>query len=327
MAQENELGQALDRIADPLNGTGLVSGGRLAPPRVRDGVATLVLGVEGLSGDAVARLEGEIRAIAAATGVHEVRIVRTAERRERRLIAVASGKGGVGKSTLSVNLAVALARLGRKPGLIDADIHGPSVPTLIGRAGERATAIDKKLVPMEAHGIRALSIGMLVDTDRAIAWRGPMVASALNQLVNDAQWGDADPIILDLPPGTGDIQLSLIQKQRPAGAVIVSTPQDLALIDARRGIDLFRQTHVPIIGVVENMSGYICPHCGEMSEPFGQGGAEETCAALGVPFLGRVPLDIAIRKASDEGVPPAAGEGPQAEAFLAIARKLIAAIE
>src|SRR3546814_317242 len=261
---ENDLASALDGIAEPLTGKGLLAANRLPPPVIRDGVATLVLAVDGLSGDAVSQLETRIReAGTGVAGVRDIRIVRTAERRQRRLIAVASGKGGVGKSTVAANLAVGLARLGMKAGLIDADIHGPSVPTLLGLK-ERAQAVDKKLIPMEAHGIRALSVGMMIDTDRAIAWRGPMVAGALNQLLADAEWGDTDPIVLDMPPGTGDIQLTVVQKHRPVGAVIVSTPQDLALIDARRGIDLFRQTNVPIIGLIENMSGYACPSCGEV---------------------------------------------------------------
>jgi len=316
---------ALDRIPDPVTGKGLVEAKRVAAPRVREGVATLVLSLDGLPGLAVAELPAEIeRAARAVPGISDVRIVKTSERRQMRFVAVASGKGGVGKSTVAANLAVALARQGHTPGLIDADIHGPSVPTLLGQKHSRATAIDKRLQPIEAFGVKALSIGFLVDPDRAIAWRGPMVAGALQQMITDADWGNSDPIILDLPPGTGDIQLSIIQKHRPAGAVIVSTPQDLALIDAKRAIDLFRQTDVPIIGLVENMSGYVCPHCGEVSNPFGRGGAEDICAALSVPFLGRVPLDIAIRESSDAGLPVAAGDGPQAEAFHAIARKVAA---
>ena len=328
MSVDNELRTALERIADPATGNGLIASGRAAAPRVADGVATVVLSVDGLSGGDIIRLEGEIRAAAKALGLAEARIIRTAERGAGpRLIAVASGKGGVGKSTVAANLAVGLARLGMKAGLIDADIHGPSVPTLLGTGTERPHAVDKKIIPMRAHGISALSVGMMVDADRAIAWRGPMVAGALNQMLVDADWRGVDPIVLDMPPGTGDIQLTLIQKHKPVGAVIVSTPQDLALIDARRGIDLFQKTNVPIIGLVENMSGYACPHCGEVSDPFGSGTVEETCAKLGVPFLGRVPLHIDIRQASDGGVPPVLGEGPQAEAFLAIAQQVAAALD
>lgn len=328
MTVENQFAAMLDGIADPATKKGLVTSRRIAAPTVKDGVATVVFAVDGLSGQTITNVEEQIRQMASsADGISSVRIVRTAERGEGartsggpRLIAVASGKGGVGKSTVSANLAVALSRLGYKAGLIDADIHGPSVPTLFGTQGKRAEAVGRKLIPMEVHGVRALSVGMIVDTGRAIAWRGPMVAGALNQLVVDAEWGDTDPIVLDLPPGTGDIHLSLIQKHKPVGAVIVSTPQDLALIDARRGIDFFQQTDVPIIGLVENMSGYLCPHCGEASAPFGQGGAEEICASLGVPFLGRIPLDIAIRTASDAGEPIALSDDAQGAAFLELAK-------
>ena len=250
--------------------------------------------------------------------VAEVRIVVTAERVDRKLIAVASGKGGVGKSTIAANLAVALARTGRRVGLIDADIYGPSQPRLMKAEGVRPEARDKQLIPVKTrYGVPLLSIGQLVEADRAIAWRGPMTAGALGQLV-EAEWGVADTLVVDLPPGTGDVQLTMVQKYRPAGAVIVSTPQDLSLIDARRAIDLFEKANVPIIGLVENMAGYVCPHCGETSDPFGHGGAEAAAAALGISFLGRVPLTIAIREASDAGEPPASRNGAEGAAFHSI---------
>ena len=230
------------------------------------------------------------------------------QRTQRRLIAVASGKGGVGKSTVAANLAIALARLGRRVGLVDADIYGPSQPKLLGVEDTRPQAKDKLLQPVPTpFGVPLLSMGQLVAPGQAIAWRWPMASGALGQLV-DADRGAADTLILDLPPGTGDVQLTMVQKHRPAGAVIVSTPQDLALIDARRAIDLFAKAGVPIIGLVENMAGYCCPHCGGLSDPFGSGGAEAAAGELGIPFLGRVPLTIAIRTASDAGRPPAAGE-------------------
>ncbi|UVO52552.1 Mrp/NBP35 family ATP-binding protein [Sphingomonas sp. SUN019] len=245
------------------------------------------------------------------------RVVVTAERTTRRSIAVASGKGGVGKSTISANLAIAMARAGRRIGLVDADIYGPSQPRLMAAEGIRPQARDKVLMPIATrYGVPMLSMGQLIEPGKAIAWRGPMAAGALGQLV-DADWGATDTLVLDLPPGTGDVQLTMIQKHRPAGAVIVSTPQDLALIDATRAIDLFTQAGVPIIGVIENMAGYVCPHCGEASDPFGNGGAEATAKELGVPFLGRVPLDIAIRRASDAGTPPAADPGDTVFAALA----------
>ncbi|MCW3835265.1 Mrp/NBP35 family ATP-binding protein [Sphingomonas canadensis] len=256
-------------------------------------------------------------------GIESVRVLMTSERRRLRLIAVASGKGGVGKSTVAANLAIALARAGRKVGLVDADIYGPSQTRLMAVEGIRPRAEGEKLVPVETpYGVPLLSMGGLVAEGQAIAWRGPMAGGALGQLV-DAEWGDAELLVLDLPPGTGDVQLTMVQKHKPAGAVIVSTPQDLALIDARRAVDLFARTGVPVIGLVENMAGYRCPHCGEVSDPFGRGGAEAAAAAMGIGFLGRVPLELAIREASDAGRPPAAGEGADAALFAALAAQVL----
>jgi ATP-binding protein involved in chromosome partitioning len=297
---------------------------RAGPPRFADGRASVILDATGLDPAARAALEADVRtALLAVPGVTEARIAMTAERGGRRLIAVASGKGGVGKSTLAANLAVALARAGRKVGLIDADIYGPSQPRLMATEGMRPTAKDNRLEPVPTRfGIPMLSIGHLVKPGQAVAWRGPMAGNALGQLL-DADWGDAELIVVDLPPGTGDVQLSMMSKAKPAGAVIVSTPQDLALMDATRAIDLFNQSNVPIIGLVENMSGYACPHCGEVSDPFGSGGAEAAARTMDLPFLGRIPLDIAIRTASDAGEPPAAGNGEQAKAFADIAAHVL----
>jgi ATP-binding protein involved in chromosome partitioning len=247
-----------------------------------------------------------------------------ADKVTRRIVAVGSGKGGVGKSTLTANLAVALARMGRKVGVVDADIYGPSQPMLLDAENQRPQARDQTLLPVESQfGVKLLSMGQLVEPGRAIAWRGPMVGSALGQLM-EADWGDAEILLVDLPPGTGDVQLTMLQKFRPAGAVIVTTPQDLALIDATRALNLFKQAGVPIVGVVENMAGYVCPHCGEVSDPFGSGGAEAAARAMGEDFLGRVPLAIEIRVASDAGQPPAAGDAPQGQSFAAIAERLAA---
>ncbi|WP_405053580.1 Mrp/NBP35 family ATP-binding protein [Sphingobium sp. WCS2017Hpa-17] len=244
------------------------------------------------------------------------------ERKTLRILAVASGKGGVGKSTLSANLAVALHRLGIKVGLVDADIYGPSQAKLMASEDQKPVARDKKLVPVTGPiGIPMLSMAHLVEPGKALAWRGPMAGNALSQLI-DAEWGDAELLVVDMPPGTGDIQLSMVQKHKPAGAVIVSTPQDLALIDATRAVSLFAQAGVPMVGLVENMAGYACPHCGEISDPFGHGGAESAAGDLSMPFLGRIPLAIDIRRQSDAGDPPAAGEGIHADAFRAIAQKV-----
>ena len=300
-----------------------IAGTRAAAVRLSAGRASLILDVTGLSADERPKLEAAIKAtLLAQDGVSDVRIAMTSEKIGRRLIAVGSGKGGVGKSTVSANLAIALQRRGFKVGLIDADIYGPSQPRLMNTEGKRPEAEGQKLLPVPSpYGVPMLSMGHLVKPGQAIAWRGPMAGNALGQLI-DADWGDAEIIIADLPPGTGDVQLSMISKQKPAGAVIVSTPQDLALIDATRAIDLFAQSGVPIIGLIENMAGYECPHCGEISDPFGSGGVKAAANVMGHDFLGRIPLTLGIRVASDAGQPPAAGDGPDGAAFHEIAAKI-----
>ena len=298
---------------------------RIRSRKLVGGVATLIVEASGLTAKEREQMEQDLRsALIARGGIDEVRVAMTAAEPSRTLIAVGSGKGGVGKSTVSANLAIALAQMGRKVGLIDADVYGPSQPTLLG-TNAKPTAEGERLIPVEAHGIKFLSLGQLVSPGHALAWRGPMATGALANLIQ-ADWGDCELLIVDLPPGTGDVQLSLIQRSRPAGAVIVSTPQDLSLIDARRAIDLFNKTSVPVLGIIENMASFACPHCGEASHPFGSGGAETAAAELGIPFLGKLPLSIAIREASDAGEPPAATGGSEAEAFKAIAAKLLEAV-
>ena len=300
--------------------------GRIAMARVKDGVATVMLDATGLSAEQRAGLERQVRAVTIALpGVRETRVAMTAEKIQRTIVAIGSGKGGVGKSTVSANIAVALARMGRKVGLIDADIYGPSQTRIMGNAN-RPELIDQQIVPVPTHGVRMLSLGQLIEPGTAVAWRGPMTASALTSLM-EGDWGDCELLIVDLPPGTGDVQMTLIQKWKPAGAVIVSTPQDLSLMDATRAIDMFRKMDVKVIGLIENMAGYACPHCGEVSDPFGRGGAEAAAAELGIDFLGRIPLDIAIRSASDAGTPPAARNGPEALAFTGIAQRVFHWIE
>ena len=311
------------KSADPLDD--LPHQARIRSHKRAAGVVTIIADATGLDGKARERIEQELRAAALAIpGVTEARVAMTAAQPHRTLIAIGSGKGGVGKSTVSANLAVALARLGKRVGLVDADVYGPSQPTLLGCA-TKPQAHDDQLIPVAAHGITFLSLGQLVSPGHALAWRGPMASGAMVRLV-EADWGDAELLLVDLPPGTGDVQLSLIQRARPAGAIVVSTPQDLSLIDARRAVDLFNKMSVPVLGVIENMATYVCPHCGEASHPFGTGGAEAAAEEMGVPFLGRLPLSLALREASDAGTPPAAGNGPDADAFMALARKLIEAL-
>lgn len=242
----------------------------------------------------------------------------------RHVIAVASGKGGVGKSTTTVNLALGMAAQGLKVGILDADIHGPSLPTLLGLHG-KPQAEGRKLRPMQAYGLRAMSMGVLVDSETAMVWRGPMVMSAITQLMADVEWGALDVLLVDMPPGTGDAQLALAQGTRLSGAVIVSTPQDLSLIDARRGIAMFRKVDVPILGIVENMAHFICPDCGSQHAIFGDGGARAEATRLGVPFLGAVPLTMELRAASDAGQPVTAREpdGVLGAIYQQIARSIL----
>lgn len=304
--------------------------GRASGIKLDNGVISLVLDVSGLDAKTRGDMEDAIKSeLSAMSHIREVRIVMTAEKKNVTIIAVASGKGGVGKSTVSTNLAIALKKRGVKVGIVDADIYGPSQPRLLGSEGTKPEARDSKMIPVpNAYGVPMLSMGQLVKDGQAIAWRGPMAGNALGQLI-DAEWASSgiDTLIVDMPPGTGDVQLSMVQKHKPKGAVIVSTPQDLALIDATRAISLFEQAGVPIIGIIENMAGYICPHCGEVSEPFGHGGAEGAAQNMEAQFLGRIPLSLDIREASDAGKPPAAGTDPSSEPFDAIAVRVAAWLE
>ena len=249
------------------------------------------------------------------------------------IIAVASGKGGVGKSTIAANLATAMAVRGLKVGLLDADIYGPSMPRMLGRNTRPDSPDGKRLIPLEAHGLKFMSIGLMVDEGTPMIWRGPMVMSALQQMLHDVAWASPsepmDVLVLDMPPGTGDAQLTVAQRVPLAGAVIVSTPQDIALLDARRGVAMFEKVNVPVLGVVENMSVYVCPNCGHAAHPFGHGGARDEAAALGVPCLAEIPLTLGIREQGDAGAPivVAKPESPEAEAFLGLADRVMEAID
>lgn len=348
----HEILKALDAVIDPVSGRSVIQENMITGLVLGDGHAGFALEVSPERGAAAEPLRLACqKAVEALEGILSVTAVLTAHSgpeahsrhshhdhaQERRkapppaqgiegvtaVIAVASGKGGVGKSTVAVNLALALSQLGLKTGLLDADIYGPSVPRLLDLK-EKPLAQGNKFVPLEKHGIKAMSIGLFLEEDQATIWRGPMVQSALVQMINDGLWAPLDVLVIDMPPGTGDVQLTIAQRLALKGAVIVSTPQDIALIDARRGISMFRKTHVPILGIVENMSTFICPHCGHESHIFGHGGARETAAALGEPFLGEIPLNTAIRLSSDGGTPivAAAPQSPEARAFLLIAEQV-----
>ena len=343
---ETTLRQALRALPDPATGRDIVEAGLIDSLTFRGGLVHLALLADRASAPA---MEGvRVRATAALQrlpGVLNVSAVLTAHRSAppppapppapvgllpdvRHIVAVASGKGGVGKSTTAVNLAVALARAGRRVGLLDADIHGPSLPQMLGTQ-RKPELRGKKMLPLEVWGLRAMSIGLLVDPDQAMVWRGPMVMGALNQLLGEVEWGALDIMILDMPPGTGDAQLTVAQKLKLAGAVIVSTPQDVALADARRGVRMFEKTQVPVLGLVENMSYFCCPECGHRAELFGHGGARREAERLGVEFLGEIPLLLDIRESGDAGRPIAAGapDSPGGRAYAALAERLWAKLD
>ena len=241
-----------------------------------------------------------------------------------RILAIASGKGGVGKSTVSSNLAVALAKQGRRVGLLDADIYGPSQPRMMGVNKRPGSPDGKTIIPLQAHGVTMMSIGLMLDPAKAVVWRGPMLMGALQQMLGQVQWGELDVLIVDLPPGTGDVQLTLCQKTDLTGAIVVSTPQDVALLDARKAIDMFATLKTPVLGLIENMSVYICPKCGNEAHIFGHGGVRAEAEKIGVPFLGELPLSLDVRVAGDAGTPIAAGNGPAADAYAALAARLVA---
>jgi ATP-binding protein involved in chromosome partitioning len=246
----------------------------------------------------------------------------------RAVVAVASGKGGVGKSTVTANLAVSLAKLGHRVGVLDADIYGPSMPMMFG-IEERPVVAGDRILPFERHGVKVMSLGVILETDTPVIWRGPMVMKAIEQLLGDVEWGALDYLVLDLPPGTGDAQLTVTQKIPLAAAVIVTTPQDVALIDARKGLAMFRKVSVPVAGIVENMATFVCPHCGEETDIFKRGGGQRTAELLGCPFLGSIPLDPAIVEGGDAGVPIAVArpDGPHAAAFRRVAEAVAAEVE
>ncbi len=323
---QDDVLSVLKRMAAPDGRGNVVSAGLVSDIAIQGGTVMFALTTSPQHVKTMEALRGAVeKAVLGIPGVDKAMVALTAERAPQQpgqppqpqgqrgtgipgikhLIAVASGKGGVGKSTTAVNLALALKSLGLKVAVLDADVYGPSIPKLFGLTGkpEPSSAAGKKMKPMTRYGVEVMSIGFLVPEDTAMIWRGPMVMSALTQLLRDTEWGEADVMVIDMPPGTGDVQLTLAQQTPLAGAVIVSTPQDLALIDARKGLNMFAKVNVPVIGIVENMSYFVCTKCGERHEIFGHGGAREEASRIGVPFLGEIPLDKEVRLRSDSGEP------------------------
>jgi ATP-binding protein involved in chromosome partitioning len=323
---EAQVLAALRQVVDAEKGKDIVSLGMVKGAQLRDGHVSFAIEVEPQRGPKLEPLrKAAEKAVEALPGVLSVTAVLTAEKAPpspkptpspvhapaqkpmvpgvRSIIAVASGKGGVGKSTVAANLALGFAANGLRIGLLDADIYGPSMPRMLGISGRPSSRDGRVLEPMTNYGIKCMSMGFLVPEETPMIWRGPMVMSALQQMLRDVAWGELDIMVVDMPPGTGDAQLTMAQQVPLAGAVIVSTPQDIALLDARKGINMFRKVDVPVLGIVENMSYFRCPHCGERTDIFSHGGARREAERLGVAFLGEVPLDIVIRETSDEGRP------------------------
>jgi len=354
---EAAVREALGKVRDEERGGDLIGLGMISGLTLRDGHVLFSIEVDPQRGPALEPLrQAAEKAVAALPGVLSVTAVLTAHRgsgpaapsgtapgaaprpaapggaQSRKLpvagigsiIAVASGKGGVGKSTTAVNLALGLAASGLKVGLLDADIYGPSMPRMTGITGKPASPDGKSLDPKENYGLKVMSIGFLIDEETPMIWRGPMVQSALSQMLRDVNWGTLDVLVVDMPPGTGDAQLTMAQQVPLAGAVIVSTPQDIALLDARKGLNMFRKVDVPVLGIIENMSYFCCPNCGHRTDIFSHGGARAEAEKLGCDFLGEIPLDIAIRETSDSGHPivVSAPDSPHAEAYRGIAARV-----
>jgi ATP-binding protein involved in chromosome partitioning len=346
-ARESVL-EELKTITDPASGQDIVSSGMVRALTVENGVVRFVLEIDPSRAQAMepvrAEAESKVKALA---GVEKVSAMMTAHSTKAppdlkparkaeptgpqpvpgvdRIVAIASGKGGVGKSTVSANLACALAAEGRRVGLLDADVYGPSQPRMLGVSGRPASPDGKTILPMRNHGVTMMSLGLMTNEDQAVVWRGPMLMGALQQMMMQVQWGALDVLLIDLPPGTGDVQLTLTQKFAVDGAVIVSTPQDVALLDARKGIDMFRQMKTPILGLIENMSTHICSNCGHEEHIFGHGGVAAEAEKLGVPLLAEIPLHLDIRVAADGGAPVVVSkpDSAQASAFRSVARDLI----
>lgn len=348
---ENNVLIALKAIIDPVSGKDIVTAGLLGSLNFEAGSLTVVLQINPAKADLYAPIQNETQtALSVLDTIDTVRVILSAHKQApqvggrkrpqphaarrpegyqgdsqvKRVIAVSSAKGGVGKSTMAVNLAVALARSGQKIGLLDADIHGPSAPMLLGLSGERAQTEEvegRRLIkPKLAYGIKAMSIGFLTEDDGPVVWRGPMVQGAISRMVWDVNWGELETLIIDMPPGTGDAQLGLAQDIKPAGAIIISTPQDLALLDARKGVRMFEKVGIPVLGLIENMAVFTCPDCGSQHHIFGKDGAKRDAEKLGIPYLGAAPLAMTIRESGDSGRPIAAQDNADAKIFEGLAK-------
>ncbi|MEY8829967.1 Mrp/NBP35 family ATP-binding protein [Sedimentitalea sp. XS_ASV28] len=349
MATREAVLAELKQITDPASGQDIVAAGIVRALNVEGGAVRFVLEIdpahakvmEPVRADAEARVKAldGIRSVSAMMTAHsdkappDLKPAKPAEPKGPqkvpgvdRIIAIASGKGGVGKSTVSANLACALAAEGRRVGLLDADVYGPSQPRMLGVSGRPASPDGKTILPLRNHGVTMMSLGLMTNENQAVVWRGPMLMGALQQMMMQVQWGALDVLVVDLPPGTGDVQLTLCQKFAVDGAIIVSTPQDVALLDARKAIDMFRQLNTPILGMIENMSTHICSNCGHEEHVFGHGGVVAEAEKLGVPLLSEIPLHLDIRLAADGGAPVVVSkpDSAQAEAFRHVARNLIA---
>ena len=348
MTARDEVLTALKGVTDPISGQDLVAAGLVRALTVDGGAVRFVLEIDPARAETMEPARAEAEAVVGAlAGVEQVSAVMTAHKATappeldigrrgepqgpekipgvERIVAIASGKGGVGKSTVAANLAAAFAAEGRRAGMLDADVYGPSQPRMLGVSGRPASPDGKTILPMRNHGVTMMSIGLMTREDEAVVWRGPMLMGALQQMMSQVQWGALDVLVVDLPPGTGDVQMTLTQNAEVTGAIVVSTPQDVALIDARKGVDMFRKMETPILGMIENMSTYVCANCGHEEHLFGHGGVREAAERLGVPLLAEIPLDIDIRTAADGGAPIVVSKpaSPGAGAFRALARGLI----
>ena len=350
MSIKDQVLAHLSKITDPVSGKDIVSAGIVRALNVEDGAVRFVMEIDPAHAERMEAVRATAeKAAGLVPGVEKVSAMLTAHSAKAppdlkpkaqakpqpaapqkvagvdRIILVASGKGGVGKSTVASNLATALAAQGRRVGLLDADIYGPSQPRMMGVSGRPASPDGKTIIPLKNHGVTLMSLGLMMEEGQAVVWRGPMLMGALQQMLTQVEWGQLDVLVIDLPPGTGDVQLTLAQKFAVDGAIVVSTPQDVALMDARKGIDMFRQTRVPIIGLIENMSTHVCSNCGHEEHIFGHGGVAAEAEKLGVPLLAEVPLHLDVRLAADGGAPIVTSQpdSKQAQAFFDVARQLV----